>query len=243
MRTTIAAPVVVAAAWSTSLLATATVWPPPVGVLRIAAADALAIEAVAVAIAAPLIGVAAARATDPAASGHARAALILRRFAPSLIAFAIASCIAALLASSATGVGVGMILRSHVTLFAVATALATLGAFCAVRCRDVLDASAAAVALTVTLSAAVFAGGPATGNLPQAAIDLGLLASPPMAISSSAGLDPLRSEVLYRLSPISHRRFTYPAWHVAAASYAAVAGLFALGIAWKSPHQSRKDLE
>jgi hypothetical protein len=188
--------------------------PLTMGAFRIAAADALLFEAMLLAVAAPVAGVGLA-----SVAGVARAAG----------AFTLLSLAAALAAALVTGAPLPLVIRGHATLAAVAFALGALGVLCATRLRDPLDAAGLAIVTSVVLSAAMLVAGPATAAWPQALVDAGLLASPPIAISSSAGLDLLRSAVLYELSPIAHRRFTYPAWQTASLTYTAAALVFAIG--------------
>lgn len=221
MRTLLASTIAVAACWAAAFAAVSSGSPLTSGVVRIVAADALVIEAAALAVLAPLAGVML-MAHTPGASRAAQ----LRRLALPGVVFTAVSCIAALAAASMTGMTMALAIRSHATLCAVALALTALGALCRTLCRDVLDAAAAAIVVSIAISAAVLVGGPALAEWPQALVDMGLLASPPIAVSASAGLDLLRGEVLYQLSPISHRRFTYPAWHTSVLTYAAAAAVF-----------------
>jgi hypothetical protein len=224
MRPVLAPIVAVGGCWVASLLTTADAWPLPPGVLRIAAADALLIETALLVVAAPVAGVAIAR---------DRSGGVLRRFAVLIGAFVATSLVAALAAAWMSGATMTYALRSHATLAAVALALTSLGAWLSTWCPDILDAGASAIGVSIALSALILVAGPATADLPQAVVDAALLASPPVAVSSAAGIDLLRSEVLYQLSPISHRRFTYPAWTTSAATYALVA-VFFLGVARKA---------
>lgn len=213
MRTTITSAAGVVVAWTVATIAT-TAWPLTPAVLRIAAADALVIEALMLVVAAPVAGVAIARRRDGAAWRH---------IAGAAGVFTTVSALAAFAAAAMSGLPMVFAFRSHMALAAVALALTALGAWLSTLCRDLLDACALAVAISVALSAAVLVAGPATARLPQALVDASLLASPPIAVSAAAGIDLLRSEVLYQLSPISHRRFTYPAWSTSAVVYAAAA--------------------
>lgn len=199
------------------MLVTAGGWPASPGVWRIVGSDALLIEAGLLALAAPLVGVA--LAPTPG---------VFRRMVPPVAAFTSASLTATLVVASATGLTWAPALRSHATLAAVAVALAALGAFVRSRCDDLLDAAAASVTVSVALTGFLIAAGPATANWSQAVVDGGLLANPVIAIASAAGIDPLRGEALYQLSPIAHRRFTYPSWDTTLVTYTAAAALLVL---------------
>jgi hypothetical protein len=76
------------------------------------------------------------------------------------------------------------------------------------------------VALAATF--ALLLSGAVAAELPTAIVDAGLVASPLVAIASAANVDILRDDTWYRVSPLAHRAFTYPAWSSATSSYAAV---------------------
>ena len=64
------------------------------------------------------------------------------------------------------------------------------------------------------------------------AINAALAASPLVATASAASFDLLRTDVLYRLSPIAHVRFDYPDWPASVTLYLllAAAGFAAVGV-------------
>lgn len=191
-------------------------------VLAIVASDAVLIEALLLVVVAPIAGVAIA-----SRAGNARAAMASLG---TVVAFAIASSLAIGAAAWQLGaLDAAVLLRSHATLAASALALGALGVFCASMFRDVLDAAAVALIVAVVAALGLLVAGPAVANVPEPAIDTGLVASPVVAIAASAGIDIIRGEVLYRLSPIAHRRFEYPAWHLASLWYLFAAGVFASG--------------
>lgn len=118
---------------------------------------------------------------------------------------------------------------SQATLGTAAFAMAAIGRFCRAAFEDVLDATACSLVLTVALTFGILVMGPPAGDLPTPVVNLALAASPLVATSSAAHVDVLRSEPLYHLSPIAHRRFEYPQWYSASALYASIAaaGFFA----------------
>lgn len=186
------------------------------GVLRLLSADAFLIEAAAVTVIAPVAGaMLAAGASSPPSQ---RRAILLAG-----AAFVGASLATALVASFRTGYPPILVFRGHLTLAIVACALAAFGALVGSFARNALDAAGVALAGSVIAAAALLVGGPATAGLSERAIDAGLLASPPVAIVSAAEIDLLRNAVFYRLSPVSHRHFTYPAWNTSALAYGAFA--------------------
>lgn len=201
----------VAAAWAAVIASSGTgALAVPAG-MRTLSSDAFLLEAGLAIVFGPIAG---------AALGPRRATLAVMTGS-----FAITSLGAALAAGAIAGLPATLAVRGHIGLAVVAAALVTLGALIASRTSDPLDAAALALALSVTASLALLAGGPATAELSERAIDAGLLANPLIAITSAGEMDLLRSDVLYQLAPISHRRFTYPSWQMTTAAYGALAAV------------------
>ncbi len=73
-----------------------------------------------------------------------------------------------------------------------------------------LDAAGASLALTVSALAALLAIGPALPTAPDWVVAVVLRANPVIAVTAAAGIDPLRTDLLYRLSPVAHWNFVYP---------------------------------
>jgi hypothetical protein len=195
----------VGAAWLGSILNHGSVSQP--AVVRMVAADAFVLETAAVILLAPIAGAAATR----------------RGLGLGLASFLFISFALATAASLVSGVSLALSIRGHLALAVVALALAAIGAAFAAFARNTLDAAAAALLVAVLSVVVLLAGGPRTADLTERTISTALLANPLIAVTAAAELDLLRSQVLYTLAPISHRRFTYPAWHVTAASYGTVA--------------------
>jgi hypothetical protein len=190
-------------------------------------ADALVLQTVFVVIGAPLAGVAL------AVSRLRRLVAINRdetlRCAWS-ITWAIGTGVTVLAVTSAvfavavigTTAGLPHLIISRATLWAATLALAALGAVCASSFSDPLDAAGCALALALVVAAGVLVVGPAAAGAPTGVINAALLASPVVAIASAADIDILRGDVLYRLSPLAHIRFDYPAWQTAFGIYVTV---------------------
>jgi hypothetical protein len=117
---------------------------------------------------------------------------------------------------------------THVTLAAVALAVASIGALCSRVFADVLDAAAASGVIALTFTFALLLAGEIVARIPAVLLDAGLTASPLVAVASAANIDVLRDDTWYRLSPIAHRVFNYPVWYQAAGSYA-IASLACIG--------------
>ncbi len=69
--------------------------------------------------------------------------------------------------------------------------------------------------------------GPALDTVPTGAINAVLAASPVVMTAAAANIDLFHTDLLYRLSPIGHGRYDYPAWYASTAWFTA----FAL-VAW-----------
>jgi len=65
----------------------------------------------------------------------------------------------------------------------------------------------------VVAALGVFAAGPLATDLPTGVVNAALLASPIVSAASAADIDLLRTDVLYRISPLAHGRFDYPSWY------------------------------
>jgi hypothetical protein len=110
----------------------------------------------------------------------------------------------------------------HVTLGASILALAGIGAFCRAACDDALDAIGASILAGVVAAFGVFALGALAADMPTALLNLLLTVNPVVAVASAADIDLFRGALLYQLSPIAHGEFQYPAWQWAAAIYGCV---------------------
>jgi hypothetical protein len=114
------------------------------------------------------------------------------------------------------------IVRAHVAIAAVSWALASSGALAATR-REPLSAIAFAGGGWLAASFGLIAFGPALIEVPTRALNVLLVASPFVVMTSSADVDLFRSPALYRASPIAHIGFDYPAWDVASMLYVFIA--------------------
>lgn len=125
--------------------------------------------------------------------------------------------------------------RAELVLTTFALAALALGLLCSTLIAD-LSAAAAVVyaAVALTLVAPVL-GGPLLERLPdaQGAIQATLASSPVIAVASALDFDILRTETLYRLSPIGQRRFTYPSAESLSLLFLAFALLAYAAAAWR----------
>jgi hypothetical protein len=125
------------------------------------------------------------------------------------------------------------VLQSHLTLLAVVLALAAWGALCAAWCENLLDAAAFSLVTAIVAACGMLVAGATVGELPQGMIALGLYANPFVVITSAAQIDVVRMDLLYRISPLAHMRFEYPAWESACGWYLVVACVCFLGLTLK----------
>jgi hypothetical protein len=199
------------------------------------AADALLANAAIAMLLGPLCGVAIAtrdvRGDAPPRLGDLRHALA--RLAAAAALFAGASAVV-----TATGFGLSVdgLLRTataNVTLGAGALAAAAVGACAAWRLRDPLDAVAVSTLAVAAASMGVLVAGPLVEDLSHASTNAALLASPLIATAAAAGIDVLRTDLLYQLSPLAHRRFDYPSWQAASGLYLAWAALCFLTMSFR----------
>ena len=179
---------------------------------------ALLWETAAVVVIAPLAGV--------ALAGHGFRAL--RR---ASILFALVGTVSISSAVLIARVPWPTAMATHLTLGAAAIALAVLGAWCGSMFRDSLDAAACSVTVALIATCGLFFLGSLGADLPTPVVNAALLANPIVAVASAANIDLLRFEFLYQISPIAHRRFDYPAWHLAVACFALVSLMAAAGVA------------
>lgn len=112
---------------------------------------------------------------------------------------------------------------AQVVILSAALAAAACGACFRSSFADVLDAAGCSVVVALTAMFGVLLAGPVAAELPQRLLDTALLTNPIVATASALDLDILRTEILYRVSPIAHRSFAYPTWSAASIAFSAVA--------------------
>jgi hypothetical protein len=208
----------------------------PRPLLRHVTSDALLLAVALLVFAAPLAGVAAcsrsrsigSASPSPASTPEARAALgrAWAMLQPLAIASALVVAVSAIGTIAGWGTTAGalaLVAASHVTLFAAAFALASIGALIASCVPDPLDAAAIGIGAALAAAFGLFAAGPLMSFASTRLVNAALVMSPIVGTASAANLDVLRSDLLYQLSPIAHRRFDYPAWPLASACYVVVA--------------------
>jgi hypothetical protein len=197
------------------------------------AAELLLLETALAIVAAPLAGVALIERRRERATSAARAQAAARRLgSPLTVTIALAThatlftAVAACLVAGLIGMQPGSaaaIAIPHVTLWSATLALGAVGSLLATVCRDPLDAAATASGVSLVAAGGVLMAGPSVADWPTAAINAALQTSPMVAVAASADIDILRMEWLYRLSPLAHIRFDYPAWHATCAWYLSLA--------------------
>jgi hypothetical protein len=185
------------------------------------AADAVLFTTVSMILCAPVAGAAvAAGCREGRKDGRVLPAAV--PLAGAVLLFAAVSAILTFGWRVGRGDELGFVARSHITLAAAAAALAGIGALCAARFRNVLDAGGAALFTALVASAGLLVGGAGVGDLPGPVITAGLTASPLIAVASAAEIDIVRSDLLYQISPLAHMQIHYSAWSVATACYLAL---------------------
>ncbi len=105
------------------------------------------------------------------------------------------------------GFGAAQLVIASATLASTA-----VGACCRLSFDDALDAIGCSVLVALLGLFGVLLAGPLAAEAPARLINTALFTNPIVATASALNLDILRTEVLYRLSPIAHRTFDYPAW-------------------------------
>ena len=117
----------------------------------------------------------------------------------------------------------GSIIRAHVTLALVAYASAASGALAASLDFETLDAAAMTTGGWIVAAVGLLALGPSLIDLPTRLLNALLLANPLVVVMAAGDIDMFRWPALYRISPVAHMRFDYPAWPVAALTYTVIA--------------------
>ena len=223
------------AAWA-AVLVTRKAWPlgaAPHQTRSQVSAEALLLESLLVVVAAPLAGVAFALQGLDAdhlvhhnARGHSAFGSTCRIAVPlaaGSVTLAMTSAIAAWVVLGESADSHWAIVRSHVALGLVSLAVAAVGSFSASLAADPLDAAAWALLLSVLSAVGVLAAGPGIAEVPTSAINAALQASPVVAIASAADFDLLRTDLVYRVSPLAHLRTDYPTWLGTSALYGGLA--------------------
>lgn len=170
------------------------------------------LESAVLVVAAPLCGVAL------AARRFRGAALAAALFAMALLV----SAAGTIVLQGSPSAGARLVLVSHVTLAVIGLALAAFGGWVGVSFRDPLDAAAVSAGTALVAALGLFAAGPMAADLPTAVVNAALSANPLVAAASAADVDLLRTDLLYRVSPLAHRSFDYPSWYSPLAVYGTV---------------------
>jgi hypothetical protein len=153
------------------------------------------------------------------------------------------TAVSAVLIRIALGSGsLSFIASSHATMAAVAAALAAFGAFCGARFSDPLDAAACSLALVLLAAVGLLVAGAWVALAPGWIVRAGLFASPLVAIASAAGIDLVRMDTLYRISPLAHLHIEYPTWYAACAWHLLLTFVSFLALRWKGAPAVRSPL-
>lgn len=145
------------------------------------------------------------------------------------VALVVASGLVLWPAALAVGGGgaVARLAAAQAQLVGLAAALVAVGLLCSILLRSRSSAAAVAYLLVLTAAAGPVLIGPWIERLPDAEglINQTLLASPITALAATLDLDVMRTERVYRLSPVGQRRFRYPAPGAVLLFYALVVSL------------------
>lgn len=116
---------------------------------------------------------------------------------------------------------------ARLLLLATAAAAFSAARLSRALCRDVYDAAGLVYGALLLAAGGVVFAAPLLVRVPEsgAVIPALLLANPFVTTASATSFDVLRTEALYRATPIGQRLFEYPAWYVATGVYAAVAAI------------------
>lgn len=213
--------------------------------MRALTADAQLYTAFIVLAAAPLAGVVTVRTAAAAGADPRRGARLASIALPVVIAVLLLVAVSASVTLAATGAGnggAGFVAASHLTLMAVALSLAALGALCASVMPHPLDAAGSSLAIVLTAAGALFAAGGWVADLPPRLLAVTIAGNPLVAMSSSAGIDIVRMDLLYKISPLAHLGVDYPPHYGTAAAYLAIAAACLTGLVLKSRSASAADL-
>jgi hypothetical protein len=202
--------------------------------LRPLTADALLNTFAMILVAAPLAGVAAigSEERDTRVLGRASAFSVVVTLAAAVLSLTASSALLTTLGRGDAG-AIELVTASHLTLAAVAMALGVFGALCGAVLRDPLDGAAIAVGLVLVAAGGVILAGAPVADLPRELLRVGLVASPLVAMASAAGIDVIRLDTVYQISPLAHMGIDYPSWVAACGSYLATSFVFFIGLVWR----------
>ena len=172
-------------------------------------------------------------------------ALACDRRAPGAVAgglFAATTALVVVVAGASDRVSVGDAAAARVLLLATAAAAFGLAQLAGALCRDVFDAAGLVYGGLLVASGGVVFAAPLLARVPEAGslIPPLLLVNPFVATASATAFDLLRTDVLYRATPIGQRLFDYPAWYTAAAAYTAAAGACGAATAYVIPSREAR---
>ena len=134
---------------------------------------------------------------------------------------------------ASTAEAVTFVATSHVTLFAVALALAGLGALLAAMLSDALDALACSLGIALIASGGLLVAGNAVTSVPRPLLETMFASSPLVAIATASQVDVVRLSVPYQMSGLAHLQLAYPTWDALSVGYMGFAALCFVGERWK----------
>jgi hypothetical protein len=203
------------------------------------------IESVAAAGAMPLFGVASMSrlASKPSGLTTRLAALGADAVGP-IAAFSLLSFALDLWRTPAVSRSIGTAVTAHLVLAAALALFWAIGAAAASRVRHTLDAALAASAVSCLFAVGSVAAGARLVAWSGRALNAMLLLTPPVAVGAAADVDVLHLDAIYRVSPLAHVQFAYPAWPASATAYLTIATAVLVAAALvsrPSPHAARAD--
>lgn len=191
----------------------------PSPMLAGALTDALLVNGGVAVIAASLAGVV-------LAGGRDTGLRSLGRLSGLVVAFAVASGAMSFAAGAPPPRTVGTVAATHLAMIAGALAFGSFGILCGRVFRHPLDAAAVSLGAALLCTVGILVAGPVAAYAPPLLVDGALLASPLVTIATAARIDILRTDVLYRISPLAHVGTEYVAWPLATAVYFVCTAIF-----------------
>jgi hypothetical protein len=140
------------------------------------------------------------------------------------------------------GVSASEILTSQLLLLLLSLVMVSAGFCCSTLFRDVHVAAGLLYLVVLLAVGAPVLTAPLIARLANAELLIGaeLLVNPLIATASAIGLDLMRTELIYDLSPIGQRRFAYPSWLEVAAFYLLLSALLFCASVWRVQRMRRE---
>lgn len=151
---------------------------------------------------------------------------VLGRLSGLILAFGLTSAAMSFAFGAPAPGALGTVIATHTAMIAGALAFGSFGILCGRVFRHPLDAAAVSLGAACTCTLGILVAGPFAAHAPSRVIDGALLASPLVTIATAARIDILRTDVLYRISPLAHVGTDYVAWPVATAVHVVCTAIF-----------------